>query len=110
MAPPRRDAVSAKSPPIPAAAPDSTVPIDLDTASAALLERLPRIGPALAKRIVEDRERRGPFGSLEAFQRVRGVGPATARELSGRVTFSGTRRLTRAAFPPHGGARSTGAP
>lgn len=92
------------------AAPDPSVPIDLDTASAALLERLPRIGPTLAKRIVDDRERRGPFGSLEAFQRVRGVGPAIARELSGRVTFSGTRRLTRAAFPPLGGARSTGAP
>ena len=92
------------------AAPDSTVPIDLDTASAALLESLPRIGPALAKRIVEDRERRGPFGSLEGFQRVRGVGPAMARELAARVTFSGTRRLSRAAFPPLGGARATVAP
>ena len=90
--------------------PDSTVPIDLDTASAALLEALPRIGPALARRIVEERDRGGPFGSLEGFQRVRGVGPAMARALAGRVTFSGTRRLTRAAFPPSGGARAPVAP
>jgi competence protein ComEA len=89
---------------------DSSVPLDLDTASAAALAALPRIGPTLAKRIVEDRERRGPFGSLEGFQRVRGVGPAMARALAGRVTFSGTRRLTRAAFPPSGGTRDTGAP
>ena len=66
--------------------------IDLDTASTATLERLPRIGPALAKRIVEDRERNGAFGSLEGFQRVRGVGPALARLLAERVTFSGSRR------------------
>jgi competence protein ComEA len=84
--------------------------VDLDTASAAVLEALPRIGPALAKRIVEDRERRGPFGSLEAFQRVRGVGPAMARALASRVTFSGAQRLSRAAFPPLGGARATAAP
>jgi competence protein ComEA len=84
--------------------------VDLDTASATVLEALPRIGPALAKRIVEDRERRGPFGSLEAFQRVRGVGPAMARALASRVTFSGAQRLSRAAFPPLGGARATVAP
>ena len=90
--------------------PEASVPVDLDTAPAAVLEALPRIGPALARRIVEDREKRGPFGSLEGFQRVRGVGPAMARALAERVTFSGTQRLTRAAFPPPGGARDSGAP
>lgn len=109
-----RAAPTARAPRRPAAsrpaAPDTTIPVDVDTASAAVLESLPRIGPALAKRIVEDRARRGPFGSLEGFQRVRGVGPAMARELAARVTFSGTRRLSRAAFPPLGGARATVAP
>lgn len=71
--------------------PPST-PVDIDRATASELEALPRIGPALAKRIVEDRDARGPFGSLEGFQRVRGVGPAMAAALSASVTFSGTPR------------------
>lgn len=67
-------------------------PIDVESASAAELERLPRIGPTLARRIVEDRAARGPFGSLDGLQRVRGVGPAMARRLQGHVTFGGAGR------------------
>ena len=66
--------------------------LDLDTAPAESLVRLPRIGPALARRIVADRDSLGPFGSLEGFQRVKGVGPAMARALDAYVTFSGTPR------------------
>ena len=92
------------------------VPVDVDRASASELEALPRIGPALAKRIIEDRDSRGPFGSLDGFQRVRGVGPAMAAALSGSVTFSGTPRPSiaggpRASGPPKArGARRRGAP
>lgn len=78
-------------------------PVDVDRATASELEALPRIGPALAKRIVDDRSARGPFGSLEGFQRVRGVGPAMAAALSASVTFSGTPRPSIA-----GGVRSSG--
>ncbi len=70
----------------------TSTPLDLDTAPAEALERLPRIGPALAKRIIADRDSLGPFGSLEGFQRVKGVGPAMARTLAPYVTFSGTPR------------------
>ena len=66
--------------------------IDVDRASAEELERLPRIGPALARRIVADRDSLGPFGSLDALQRVRGIGPAMVRELAPRVTFSANPR------------------
>jgi DNA uptake protein ComE-like DNA-binding protein len=66
--------------------------VDLDQADSAALERLPRIGPALAARIVADRRAKGPFGSLAVFQRVRGVGPKLAQALAPRVTFSGTPR------------------
>ncbi len=76
--------------PVAPAAPPA--PVNVDEATAAELESLPRIGPALAKRIVEDREANGPFGSLEAFQRVKGIGPAMARTLAPRVTFSTSRR------------------
>jgi competence protein ComEA len=71
-------------------------PIDLDAASEADIETLPRIGPALARRIVEDREKNGAFGSLEGFERVRGVGPSLAAAVRERVTFSGTARPSNA--------------
>jgi competence protein ComEA len=66
--------------------------VDLDLASAAEIEALPWIGPVLAARIVADRDSLGPFGSMAGFERVRGVGPAMARRLSGHVTFSQTPR------------------
>lgn len=62
--------------------------IDLDVASADEIETLRYIGPALAKRIVADRDSLGPFGSLEEFQRVKGVGPKLAARLDSTVTFS----------------------
>lgn len=66
--------------------------VDLDVASASEIEALPRIGAVLARRIVSDRTAHGPFGSLEGFQRVHGVGPGLVALLQGRVTFSGTAR------------------
>ena len=67
-------------------------PIDLDVASAAVIESLPRIGPALAARIVANRDSMGAFGSLDGLQRVRGIGSALAKALRNRVTFSGVPR------------------
>ena len=51
--------------------------LDPDRATAADWERLPGIGPTLAKRIVADRAVRGPFGGAEALLRVPGIGPRT---------------------------------
>ena len=66
--------------------------VDLDRAPAEELARLPRIGPALAARIVQDREKHGPFGSLEALDRVPGVGPTILRAVQPHATFSGSRQ------------------
>ena len=55
--------------------------IDLNSAPASELVRLPRIGPALARRIVSDRESNGPFRTLEDLDRVTGVGPAILAEV-----------------------------
>ncbi len=63
--------------------------VDLDHADAAEIERLPRIGPQLARRIVDERTSGCPFVSLEGLGRVRGVGPAILGGLERRVTFSG---------------------
>jgi len=66
--------------------------VDVDRAAADELDRLPRVGPELARRILEDRERNGPFGSLEALGRVSGVGPRMLAALAGATAFSGVPR------------------
>lgn len=48
--------------------------IDLNTADQAALETLPRIGPALAQRILEWREENGRFRSVDDLLAVSGIG------------------------------------
>ena len=55
--------------------------VDLNSASAAELLLLPGIGPTLAERIIEDRARLGPFPTVDALTRVRGIGPKTVENL-----------------------------
>lgn len=62
--------------------------VDVNTAGRGELIRLPGIGPTLAMRIIEDREKNGPFANLQDLQRVRGIGPKTATALAGWLRFS----------------------
>ncbi|MFD8768266.1 ComEA family DNA-binding protein [Microbacterium oxydans] len=57
-----------------AAAPPGDARIDLNTADQAALETLPRIGPALAERIVAWREENGRFASIDDLLAVPGIG------------------------------------
>jgi hypothetical protein len=57
-------------------------PVELNRASEAELTSLPRVGPVLARRIVEGR----PYPSVDALESVRGIGPATMARLRSRVT------------------------
>ena len=68
--------------------PQPATEVNLDTASAAEIEKLPGIGPALAERIIKDRESNGPFGCLAALDRVKGVGPALLARIDSLATFS----------------------
>ena len=61
--------------------------VDINTADVAELERLPGVGPALAARIVADRQAHGPFGSLEELSRVPGIGPKTSEALQTYVAI-----------------------
>jgi competence ComEA-like helix-hairpin-helix protein len=63
-------------------------PVDLDLATEKEIESLRYIGPALAKRIVADRDSFGPFGSMEGLARVKGVGSSMVAKLDSSVTFS----------------------
>ena len=59
------------------------------TAGASLstgLARLPGVGPGLAQRILEERDRRGRFDSPEALRQVMGVGPKKLSALRALVT------------------------
>lgn len=62
-------------------------PVNINTATAAELERLPGIGPALSRRIFEDRARNGPYGRPEDLLRVRGIGRKTLEKLQEFITF-----------------------
>jgi competence protein ComEA len=75
--------------------------VDLNSAPAEEIARLPRIGMSLAKRIVEDRAAHGTFTGLNDLDRVPGVGPALRRSLAERVRFGGQ---ARAGAVPDGGA------
>ena len=57
-------------------------PLDINAVSEAELQRLPGIGPALAKRIVEAR----PFTSVNDLDRVKGIGTVTLEKLRPFVT------------------------
>jgi len=56
--------------------------VDVNSADSGLLETLPGIGPALAARIVAERERRA-FATLDDLARVRGIGAASVGRLRG---------------------------
>ena len=71
--------------------------IDIDIASAAEIETLRGVGPALAARIVADRASLGPFGSTDELQRVRGIGAKLANKIAPQVTFSLLPRHSRTA-------------
>lgn len=57
--------------------------VNLNSASREQLEALPRVGPALAARIVAAR----PYRSLADLDRVKGIGPSTLAALAPLVTF-----------------------
>lgn len=67
------------------AAGSGSKPLDLNRASAQELDALPGIGPVLAARIVEARERQGGFRRMEDLAAVRGIGPRAIERLRGRV-------------------------
>lgn len=60
--------------------------VNLNTADEAALDTLPRVGPALAQRIIAWREANGGFGSVDDLLSVTGVGEATLAGLRDLVT------------------------
>ncbi len=67
------------------AAPPADGVIDLNAADAAALDTLPRIGPALAERILQWREENGRFTSVDDLLAVPGIGEKLLAGLRDRV-------------------------
>lgn len=55
--------------------------ININTAGAQKLVQLPGIGPAYAARIIEHREKNGPFTALEQLIEIRGIGKKRLEKL-----------------------------
>ena len=98
MAEPVADSEQIIVPPQQAAAPASTAAetapslpagngaININTASAAQLEELPGIGPALAERVIAYREQHGPFQTVEELAEVSGISDRMVDELRALIT------------------------
>ncbi len=67
--------------------------INVNQASASELERLPRVGPKLAERIVSHRSQNGPFRRIEDLMEVKGVGEKTFSLLRPYLAVSGPTTL-----------------
>ena len=65
---------------------DAARRVDVNTADVAALERLPEIGPSLARRIVDYRAAHGRFQTLEELSRVPGIGPHTLKSIQPYIT------------------------
>ncbi len=68
--------------------------VNVNKADESQLALLPRIGPALAARIIEYREENGELKDTEDLMLVRGIGEKTFELLEPFVTTSGETTLT----------------
>jgi competence protein ComEA len=64
----------------------SSAPVNLNTATATVLEELPGVGPVLAQRIVDWRSEHGRFASVDELAEVSGIGEKMFAQLQGKVT------------------------
>jgi competence protein ComEA len=62
--------------------------VDINAASAQELETLWRVGPTLAKRIVDYRQQHGAFRRPEDLLQVRGIGPTILQRNLARIQVS----------------------
>ena len=60
--------------------------ININTASAAELQQLPRIGEKVAQRIIDFREKHGNFQKIEEIMKVKGIGEKMFTSLKELIT------------------------
>ena len=60
--------------------------VNINTATLADLDKLPKIGPATAQHIIDYRTKNGPFKYIEDLKKVSGIGDATFEVLKDFIT------------------------
>jgi competence protein ComEA len=78
---------------LPALAAEARRVVNVNTADAAQLALLPRVGPSVAQRIIAFRKENGPFKSPEDLMLVQGIGEKTYQLLKPYVAVSGETTL-----------------
>lgn len=73
-------------------------PIDLNRAGVEELQQLPGIGAAKARAIVEERDRNGPYSSVNDLDRVKGIGASLIARLA-PLAYAGDGRQALPARP-----------
>ena len=71
-----------------ASQPAAAALVNLNTATAADLAKLPGIGPAVAARIVEYRQKNGSFKKIEDLMNVKGIGEKSFLKLKAHLSVS----------------------
>ncbi len=61
--------------------------ININRATAAEFDSLPRIGPTIAERIITFRDENGPFGSIDELGNVPGIGDTTLAGIRDQLTL-----------------------
>jgi competence ComEA-like helix-hairpin-helix protein len=61
--------------------PIEQLPMNINTSSAEAIARVPGLTPELAKAVVESREAKGPFASVEDLKRVKGIGDTELKKI-----------------------------
>jgi competence protein ComEA len=62
------------------------VMVNLNTATSAELETLPGVGAKMAARIIEYRQKKGPFKKIEELMNVQGIGEKNFLKLKPQLT------------------------
>ncbi len=74
--------------------------VNINTATVQELQLLPRVGPALAQRVVDFRTANGPFKAPEELMRVKGFGEKSFALVKPYIATSGTTTLKEKVRPP----------
>jgi comEA protein len=60
--------------------------VNINTASLEELQKLPRVGPKVAQRIVDFRKQNGAFKKIEELMKVRGIGEKIFAQMKDMLT------------------------
>ena len=82
-------ALSAQSKaPAPKPAATAAAPVNLNTATAEQLATIPGVGPKMAERIIDYRQKNGGFKKIEDLMNVKGIGEKSFLKLKAHLSVS----------------------